>query len=350
MYEFDMNNNPDIRRIDYEWQHWSAADVRPMKGDQAVWDILDSSKTLEEQIAIQKQWLVPYTAAHPKLSKEILDQIDIQEIYVPGINENEPQVRVNIIKPKKMSRGKRPAVLNCYGGGMILGCIETTLWEVTKYVTELNVIGICFDYRLIPEHPYPAAVNDAEAVLNYILANADELHINPERLIVEGMSAGAYVATCLAQRLKLKGGFQFAGEMLVYPLLDDTFSYPSSNIYYGEVWHPIDDQKMFEALMGPNYNRSAVPVDAIPGHCKDFRGMPPTCIIVGDLDYGHDPAIAYAQGLMNAGIFCDLHVWGGGGHGFMGCPSPDMPEIAARAWDELMNSMKDLMTGKLVRK
>ena len=155
------------------------------------------------------------------------------------------------------------------------------------------------------------------------------------------------MAAVLGQRLKLRGGFQLAGQILYHPMLDDTFAYPSSSLYYGDVWHSVDDQRAFDCLLGKYGNRSATPDDAVPGRCRDFKGLPPTVIHSGDLDFGHDATIAYAQGIMNAGIYCDLRIWGGCFH--TGAAMAYGTPLCERWEFEMQAALTDLLSGRMVR-
>lgn len=352
MYKFSMDSDPYIVNTDASWWHYSTREAIKKMDDNpqpsAVDLILDPSKTVEEAVKIQQDMIEQYRNFRPGISEEMQEQLDIQEIFVPGITEEEPAVRIKVVTPKKMPRGKRPAFLHFYGGGLIAGCLENELGDVCKWALELKAVGIAVEYRLLPAHPYPAAVNDAEAVVNYVLAHKEELRVDPERLIATGMSAGGYMATVLAQRLRIRGGYQLAGEFLMFPIIDDYFHYPSSKLHWKAGWNPRDDQRVFAALMGESYSRAAVPPDAIPIHCEDFNGMPPTVIFIGSLDYGRDPVLEYAQGIMNAGIYCDIHIWGGGSHGFT--VFTEGTDMYDRAWRDAMEYMRDLMTGKCVRK
>lgn len=347
MYQFDPKTDKYAFVHDYTWNHPEMEGIAPMNCDAAVWAILDDSKTLEEQLAVQVEFKAALASTLPPLDPAIAEQITIEERFIPGLNESDPDVRFLVISPKNLKKKKNPGLVHLFGGGMIMGTPEMMFFESANYCLECNCVVFSVDYRLLPKWTYPAAVDDVEAVTNYIVEHCEEFRIDPAKLCIIGQSAGAYLAACASYRMKLRGKFQYAGQMLIYPVIDDMFCYPSSNMYYGEVWHPIDDQKVFAALLGPNYNRSAAPADAIPSHTRDFAGLPPTALISGDLDYGHDAIVAYAQGIMNEHIFCDLHVIGGVFHGFVGMASETV--VSQRATREIIEHLNDFMTGKCVR-
>lgn len=351
MYEFNRETDPLIKRRDHRWWHFSAQEaLRAMENspmaDNPTDIIANPLLPIEERLTFQEKFQNGMKESFPPLPPEIEAQVTIQDIKVPGLTDDEPEVRILVVTPKKLPRGKRPAFVDFFGGGMIAGFVELDLLNVSNWALELKAVGIIVEYRLLPAHPYPAAVNDAEAAVNYVLAHADEFHIDPARMITVGDSAGAYMATCTAQRLRMRGGYQFAGEVLVNPVIDDYLDSPSSKLFCKGSWNPHHEQLVFNCMMGLGYCRSAVPADAIPSHCEDFRGMPPTCIMIGDLDHAHDPAIKYAQGIMNAGIYCDLHIVGGAGHGI--CAVPVGTALCNRARSHVTNCMEDLMTGKCV--
>ena len=345
-YEFDMNSDQFIRRVGYEWNHPSMKGIEPMNCSAPAHMILDPNKTLDEQLATQAAITEQLGAQLVQPDPEIMAQIETDELIVPGL-PGEPDVRCLIVKPKEMPKYRVPCLVHAFGGGMVMGCPDMQLAELAGYVVALGCVVVAVQYRLLPKWQYPAAVNDVEAVTIYLREHAKELGISLKRTVITGQSAGGYVSACTTQRLKMRGEWQFAGQLLVYPLMDDSFSFPSSNLYYGEVWQPKDDEVVFNHLFGPNYTRSAMPADAMPLNCKDYRGLPPTVMITGDCDYGHDPVIKYAQGIMDAGIYCDLHVFGGCMHGFMAmAPGTD---ISNRALRDVTEGLRDLMTGECVR-
>lgn len=342
---YTWENDPTAKRIPYGTEHFLMGDITLPRGDAAAIAIL-TAETPEVALAIQDRSQQIMAAAFGPLPDELADAIEQTEVFAPGLEPGEPDVRMVIVRPKGVTR-RLPVCILGFGGGMVMGAPEVHLAEAASIATKHRACVVLPAYRLLPRWKYPAAVNDMEATYNYLVANANELNVNPKRIIAYGGSAGGYVALCLAHRLQMRGGSQLCGVLGCWPVLDDTFKYPSSNIFYGEVWHPTDDQMVFNALLGTDYYRALVPADAVPIHCKDFTGFPPTVLMTGELDYGHDPVIEYAQGIMNAGIYCDLHVLGGCFHGFL--PFCQGTEIFDRASREIDNALSDLLSGNLVR-
>lgn len=351
MYKFDHRTDPFIKDIKSNQWHHSFADNFTIFDTEEQYsitaDLLDPNKTMEEKLEAQRKNREEFSWTGALYTEEEAAQVDIQEVYAPGLTENDPPVRLKIVTPKKMPRGKRPAFYHLFGGGLLTGGVEKELGDTIRWAVKMKAIAISCDYRLIPEFTYPCQINDAEAGLNYVLEHAAELNIDTKRLIVYGMSAGGYMASCLAQRLRMKKGFQFAGCMLISPVLDDYLDYPSSKLYVNAGWNSVDDQKIFAEIMGPDYNRAAVPPDGIPIHCEDFTRMPPTVIVTSDIDYGRDPLLRYAQGLMNADVFCDIHIWPGAPHGIAHFSAGT--KLHERVWTEIFELFEDLLTGKLVR-
>lgn len=353
MKTVDIEASPNIKLIDHTWWHYSAQEAisaleAPDAPDNPTSHILDPFKTPEEQLAYFNECQKNLRAAAPQIDPEDLAQVDITAISVPGLTPEEPEVLVKIITPKKLPRGKRPAFIHFFGGGMIAGHMDMDLPNICRGAIRLKAIGIAVDYRLLPKYRYPAAVNDAEAAVNYLLAHADELRIDLDRMIVVGQSAGAYMAACIMHRMQARGDYQFAGQLLLYPVIDDYMIYPSSKLYCKGNWNPFHEQIVFEALLGPNYNRSSAPADAVPAHCTDFTGVPPTCLMIGDLDHARDPVLRYAYNIMKTGTYCDLHVVGGAGHGYLCIPLGTA--LSDRAKQHALECMEDLMSGKLGRK
>ena len=344
-FDYKTNDKADVQH--YGWNHPWLGDMEPMNCDIACQQILDSSKPLEERLALQAVYKKAGHEAFLAGDNSAIENVDVSEAYAPGLTPDDPEVRLLVVSPKNRGNKKLPCVLFFFGGGMILGFPENQIAEQAMYATELGCVIVTPDYRLLPEHAYPAAVDDGEAALNYILAHADELGVDVKRIVTQGQSSGAYMATCVAQRIKKRTDVRLAGQMLLYPILDDTFEFESSKFFYGEVWHASDDQLVFNALLGQDYFRGCIPDDAVPIHCTDFKGMPPTILYTGELDYGHDACMKYAQGIMNEHIFCDLHVWGGCFHGFLSVSAgTDLDEWA---WTCVKKDLGLLLSGDCLR-
>jgi len=236
-----------------------------------------------------------------------------------------------------------------YGGAYHFGSPCADEANHYRHARELDCVVVAAQYRQPPESPYPAAIDDLHAVFNWLVDNADELGIDPDRMAVEGASAGGGLAASLCHRLKDAGGGQFAGQVLRFPTLDDRQGTDASNIFFANVWLPTSDQAMWRSYLGiDKLARCDVPPEAAAGHARDFSGLPPAYIHAGEHDQMHDDCINYARGLLKEGIFCDLHLWGGVYHAGFDM-QPDTP-ISREYLQEVERDMVRCMSGELVRK
>jgi acetyl esterase/lipase len=241
--------------------------------------------------------------------------VTVRELLVPGL-DGAPEVALRIFQPAGISAAA-PALLWFHGGGMIVGSPEQDDRTNVEFVGELGVTVAAVRYRLAPDNPAPAAVNDAYAGLRGLVANAAELHIDTTRIAVGGASAGAGVAAGLVLLAHDRGEFAIAFQLLIYPMLDDRTTLRTD---IGQrdvrVWTPKSNRYGWGAYLGDAVGRPDVSPYAAPARRDDLSGLPPTWIGVGTLDLFHDEDVEYARRLTAAGVPCELHVVPGAFHGF----------------------------------
>ncbi|WP_198679292.1 alpha/beta hydrolase [Thermomonospora amylolytica] len=241
--------------------------------------------------------------------------VEFTELAVPG-PEGAPDVSLLVCRPAGTT-GLLPAVYFMHGGGMILGDNRSGIEMVLDWVQELGVVAVSVEYRLAPEHPHPAPVEDCYAGLTWTAEHAAELGIDPERIIVAGVSAGGGLAAALALMARDRGGPELAGQMLVCPMLDDRNETPSSHQMAGlGVWDRTSNETGWSALLGDARGGPEVSPYAAPARAEDLSGLPPAFIDVGSAETFRDEDVAYATRIWQAGGRAELHVWPGGFHGF----------------------------------
>jgi len=212
---------------------------------------------------------------------------------------------------------KYPGIFYTHGGGMIAGNRFLGIGVMLDFVEEHNAVCISVEYRLPPEHPDPAPLEDCYASLLWVHEHLDELRIDPKRLMIAGSSAGGGLAAGTALLSRDRGGPQLCAQLLICPMLDDRNETVSSYQYVGEgSWSRGSNLTGWNCLLGQRRGGAEVSIYAAPARASDLSGLPPTFIDVGSAEVFRDEAVNYASLLWKAGVQAELHVWPGGFHGF----------------------------------
>jgi acetyl esterase/lipase len=214
------------------------------------------------------------------------------------------------------ARAGRACIYWIHGGGYILGSGLGADARVNRWVEELDCVVVSIDYRLAPEHPYPAPLDDCYAGLLWTADHADELGIDPSRIVVAGASAGGGLAAGLGLLARDRGEVSPMFQLLVYPMIDDRMVTASSRIVGAPIWSREASVLGWRSYLGTEPGGDDVPAYAAPARADDLAGLPPTWIGVGALDVFRDEDIDYATRLLGAGIPTELHVYPGAPHGF----------------------------------
>lgn len=241
--------------------------------------------------------------------------VTVEEREVPG-PAGEPDITVLILRPRNTST-PLPGIYHTHGGGMIIGGRTSGVDGFLPYVAEGKAVVVSVEYRLAPEHPDPAPVEDCYAGLVWTAKNASELGIDPERLIIAGGSAGGGLAAGTALLARDREFPPLSHQVLICPMIDDRFETPSSRMLDGEgVWDRNDNLFGWTSLLGKRRGGPDVSPYAAPARAEDLSGLPRTYIDCGASEGFRDEAILYATRLSQAGVLVDFHMWGGGFHGF----------------------------------
>lgn len=217
--------------------------------------------------------------------------------------------------PVRIYRGTpspSPAVIYCHSGAFVLGNLDTDHRQCMEFARRGRATVISVDYRLAPEHPYPAAFDDAMTALVRAVHHASELGVDTERLAVAGSSAGAALAARLAQCAAAGTAPPVVFQLLHQPVLDDRPT-PSKDEF---VTTPGFDGPAAELMWRHYAGDEAVPADAVPARTAELSGVASGLITCSELDPLRDEAIDYALRLMRAGVATELHVSAGTVHGF----------------------------------
>jgi acetyl esterase/lipase len=236
-----------------------------------------------------------------------------REVVVPGVDGPDPTVRV--YSPPTQAAG-RPCIYWIHGGGYLFGSGLNVDARINRWVEDFDCVAVSIEYRLAPEHPYPAPLDDCEAGLLWTAQHADELGIDPARIAIVGASAGGGLAAGLAIRARDRGEVTPCFQLLIYPMIDDTNTSGSSHIEGALVWSRGANDLGWHAYLGTRFGTDDIPGEAAAARVADVSGLPPAWIGVGSLDVFRDEDITYAARLLDAGITTELHVYPGACHGF----------------------------------
>ncbi|CAM1509919.1 Fc.00g002540.m01.CDS01 [Cosmosporella sp. VM-42] len=228
-------------------------------------------------------------------------------------------VIISIFRPKGVasSRAGQPGIYYMHSGGMICGNRFTGMKGVLQWGRETGAICITVEYRLAPEHPYPAPLEDSYAGLKWVSDHAGELGINPKFLMVAGQSAGGNLATAMTLLSRDRNGPKLCAQLLDSPMLDDRMETNSSHQFIREgSWSRGSNETAWNAYLGSSVGKPSISAYAAPSRATDVSNLPPAFICAGSAEIFRDESVAYAQKLWAAGVQCELHVWPGGWHCF----------------------------------
>jgi acetyl esterase len=208
-----------------------------------------------------------------------------------------------------------PVVVWLHGGGWVIGSVETYDPVARALALASGAAVVSVDYRLAPEHPYPAAVDDAEAAVRALADRAGELGLDGARMAIAGDSAGGNLATVVARRLRDGGGPRLRLQVLIYPVTDaarDTPSYRDVAVA-GALGGEEMDWYWDLYLAGAD----GLDPDASPLRADDLSGMPPAYLLIAAHDPLRDEAGRYAERLEAAGVPVTVRRFDGMVHGFV---------------------------------
>jgi acetyl esterase/lipase len=213
--------------------------------------------------------------------------------------------------------GNGGALLWLHGGGLVIGAAAADDRFCARLAVELDIVVAAVDYRLAPEHPFPAPLDDCAAAWQWLQDAASARGLDPDRIAVGGQSAGGGLAAALAQRLHDVGGPQPRAQLLYCPMLDDrTAARRELDAVRHFAWTNRDNLVGWSSYLAGPPGADDVPDHAVPARRADLAGLPPAWIGVGDIDLFHDEDLAYAAALRAAGVECTLDVVPGAPHGF----------------------------------
>ncbi|MCW8380580.1 alpha/beta hydrolase [Streptomyces justiciae] len=279
-------------------------------------DVISPGLTLDQIDEIRQG---PGIALLAELDLTLDGFFEVEDRKVPG-PEGAPEISLLICRPTAPpASGPRPVVYHVHGGGMVIGNNRVGVDVPLAWAKEVDAVVVSVEYRLAPEHPHPAPVEDVYAGLVWTAEHAAELDADPERIVIAGASAGGGLSAALALLTRDRKGPQVIGQVLMCPMLDDRNDTPSAQQMAGVgVWDRTANETGWTALLGEARGGPDVPAYAAPARAEDLSGLPPAFLDVGSAETFRDEVVAYASRIWQAGGVAELHVWPGGFHGFDG--------------------------------
>ncbi|MEU4520470.1 alpha/beta hydrolase [Amycolatopsis sp. NPDC024027] len=289
---------------------------------------------------------VPWSAVAPELRGRVrwVPRLPLERAWVrrlvraasartrpPALPDVTVELRpgLRVYRPRTPRSGR--TLLWIHSGGLVIGGAAQDDRFCAGTAAGLGITVVSAEYRLAPEHPYPAALEDCHAAWTWLRG-----HVAAEQVVVGGQSAGGGLAAALVQRLHDEGERPRA-QWLFCPMLDDrTAARRGLDTAGHRVWDNRLNRFGWRAYLGTEPGAPVVPLYAVPARRDDVTGLPETWIGVGDIDLFHDEAAEYARRLRAAGVATTFHVVPGGPHGFEAwAPSSELSRrylAAARAW------------------
>jgi acetyl esterase len=227
-------------------------------------------------------------------------------------------IPIRVYWPQANSEVTPPVVVFFHGGGWVVGDLDSYDGTARLHTVGANAIVVSVEYRLAPEHPFPAAVDDAWAVTQWVAAHATELGADPARLAVAGDSAGGNLAAVVAQLARDTGGPPVTFQLLWYPATTWDTSLPSFTENANAPILDLDSVKTHSRLYLGDLDTTALPPTLAPARATDLTGLPPAYIAVAGHDPLRDDGARYAELLAAAGVPVELHNAQTLIHGYLG--------------------------------
>jgi acetyl esterase len=247
-----------------------------------------------------------------------VETLDIEDRFIPGW-EGEPDVGVRVYRPRDVAgaaAGAVPGVVLIHGGGFIIGSVEAEHVGAALMAIKVGAVVVSVEYRLAPEHPFPAGLHDCYAALSFVAQEAGALGVDPERIALCGTSAGGGLAAATALLARDLGGPAVCFQMLHIPELDDRLETPSMRGFVDSpVWNRPLAVMSWKAYLGATHDADDVSPYAAPARAADLSGLPPAYLSTAENDPLRDEGILYGLRLLQAGVSVELHQFHGTFHG-----------------------------------
>jgi acetyl esterase len=260
--------------------------------------------------------------------------INVDDREIPGPDGAVP-VRVYAPAAPAPASG-RPALLDIHGGGFVVGSIDMEHAVAVQVARELGAVVVAVEYRLAPEYPFPAGVEDCYAALRWMHDDAGALGIDADRIAVGGQSAGGGLTAATVLLARDRGGPPVCFQFLGIPELDHRLETTSMRAFVDTpMWNRPNAEKSWRYYLGPDAGE--VSPYASPAIATDLSGLPPAYVTTMEFDPLRDEGIIYALRMMEAGVSVELHSFPGTFHG---SATVATAAVSRRAHHELLVALR----------
>jgi acetyl esterase len=273
-----------------------------------------SGPALEQMEVVQAR--VAMKAAYLANDIEFTAEVERDDFLIAGPLGEIP---VRTYQPKSDRDTNRPIVVFFHGGGGVLGdldCYE----NLCRYLClHSGAVFLSVGYRLAPEHPFPAGLEDCDAALRWTAINAEKLGVQAEKLVVMGDSTGGNLAASVCHLARERGGPSIEGQVLLYPMLslDKNPSFNSRRVYGNGDYFISQASIAWTVELYLAEEKQALLPEASPIYAQEFAGLPPALVITAGFDPLQDEGEAYANKLATAGVEAQYHCYASTFHGFI---------------------------------
>lgn len=271
----------------------------------------------------------------PAAPQAAAERVRFEDRVIPGAADHRA-LSVRLYVPNGGEGAPRPGVVYIHGGGFCFGSVELEHAGALGAADAAGAVVVSVEYRLAPEHPFPAGVEDCYAALVWLASEAHALGVDPARLGVMGQSAGGGLAAGLALLARDRGGPALRIQLLGIPELDHRLETASMRQFVDTpLWSRPNAIMSWRCYLGGAPGE--VSPYASPAIAKDLRGLPPAYVSTMEFDPLRDEGIAYALRLLEAGVPVELHQYPGTFHGSGGIvPNAAVSRRANAEWLEAL--------------
>ncbi len=251
------------------------------------------------------------------------------------------RVPIRIYRPESSALNRLPVVVFFHGGGWVIGSVATHDAVCRRVCSEAQCVVVSVDYRLSPEHPFPAPFNDCYDATKFVASHGDELGTDSEQLVVAGDSAGGNLAAAVALKARNTSDFPILAQVLIYPVIDsacDSASYEAFATGHGLTRETM--RYFWDCYLNGKTRRAY----AVPAKAITLESLPEAIVVIAGYDVLRDEGLKYASDMQSAGVKVTVLTYEGAIHGFV--QSAEAFDIGKQATTDVANELKRVFQSK----